>query len=152
MGKFLQLVDFIEILSDYSLPIILTDFSLQSISSESVQIDMQFLGIYIAGFGRSPGMWYSTQTTSHLKPILRDPFATPAVNNGVRDDLLSIHQMRYVGYLQQENLFWGLLMLPNGKTIHVRQGDILGLEKLRVVSVDEKRIQFENNVKLNSAV
>ncbi len=148
LGKFAQLVNFFEILSHYSLPIVLKDFSLRSLPSELVQMDMQFLGVYIGGFGNSKGGWSKMQN-SDFKLNLRDPFEVPAVNSKVNNDFASIYQMKYVGYLQQDNFFWGFLMLPSGKTIHVSQGDILGVEKMRVVSLDINQIKFENSFKIS---
>lgn len=62
---------------------------------------------------------------------------------------LQLRQLKFAGYLHQDNRSWGLIILPNGKMRDVRVGSVLDIGHARVLSVSDSQIvlQLENHRK-----
>lgn len=99
------------------------------------------------------GLSLSTQCMNHKSlrsiPSIRDPFQDFSVHpmqNAIH--LFSIKQLRSVGFFQYVNDSIAVIQLPNGKSSEVVVGDVLGLEKARVIRVNKDGVF----VRLNGSI
>lgn len=145
LGKFSQFVSFFSILAESSLPLIMNDFSLQMESSGLMRMEMTLGALYIASSKKSADL-----VSVPLKQA-RDPFRSE--NSAILTDRiedLSVHlhavswrQLHVVGYLHDDPICWGLIMLPSGRTMAIDKQTRVGLEGLKVVGIDESGITLE---------
>lgn len=146
-GNFFQYTAFFSALAQASLPLLVTDFSLQLEKNNQVRIEMTLNGISIA--------MKKTARTSLLVSVsnAQDPFLEKnefVLTDQSANDLaliLSIpwQQLRLAGYLQEDQKRFALMKLPNEKTVAVSPGDYIGLEKMRVVMVGENVVMIEGS-------
>lgn len=52
----------------------------------------------------------------------------------------SLEQIKYVGYMQNDQHFWALIMLPNGKTLAITVGSAIGAKNWHVLKVSAEKI------------
>lgn len=88
------------------------------------------------------------ETGSHTK-ILSNPFcaALPAMQLSEADmtkqpGRYSIRQMKMIGLFRQGHDMAALIQLPDGKMIAMRQGEILGKEQARIISVSPQNVRL----------
>ncbi len=55
---------------------------------------------------------------------------------------VSLKQLKFIGFIQQNNIIWALISLPNGVTQVVVIGDIIGKEHARVLNISEQGIDL----------
>ncbi|MHB1947268.1 MAG: type 4a pilus biogenesis protein PilO [Gammaproteobacteria bacterium] len=154
LGKFSQFVNFFTVLAESSLPLILNDFSLQLEASGLMRMEMKLSALYMASNQKSVAL---------VSPMLkqkRDPFVEDrgAILTDRIEDLGSLlhsvswRQLHVVGYLHEDPVYWGLVMLPNGRTVAIDKNTRIGLEKASVVAINESGITIEiagNNQKMD---
>lgn len=82
--------------------------------------------------------------------VIVDPFVK-VINAGLQADdaslpvRFSVKQLRFSGFLQAGKKQLGVLLLPDGKSIDVWQGEKVGIENAVVSSVDSEKIIFQLN-------
>lgn len=151
LGSYAQFVGFDAMLAQYSLPIMLEDFSIHGDQNGELQLDMQLMGCFVAT-NQKEFLLRPTWRASLKKMIrtsIHDPFLMTSSDVFGFDDheiemnsflhSVSVSQIKYVGYVQRENQFWALMMFPNGKTVAVTLGSSLGAENAYVESLNEQR-------------
>ncbi len=119
VGSFSDFFKLIYALAEGSRPMVINDFSFKRDSHGVVAAEIQLLMFGV-----------------HVK----------AVTLSDREDLLenavSLEKMKWGGFLQDGDKSWGLLMLPDGKTIEVEVGDVMGVERGKVIEVKEDEISL----------
>lgn len=145
LGKFPQFVNFFMSLAESSLPFILNDFSLQLEASGLMRMEMKLGALYIASSKKAVNL-----VSTPLKQA-RDPFVDAGgeiLTDRVEDLSSYLHsvswrQLRVVGYLHEGPVSWGLVMLPNGRTIAIAKNTHIGIEEVNVIAIDESGITIE---------
>lgn len=77
------------------------------------------------------------QTANKQQPVLAEK------NN----DNVFLQQIKFIGYLHQEQRKWGIVLLPNGKTQEVQTGTWLADFHICVVFVSEKEMKIAKSDK-----
>lgn len=151
-AHFSQFADFMASLSQSALPILLQDFSLHAEQNGSVKINFQLAGMYVPTTQFVP-RYFPEKVRREIKKSGLDPFL-PNVNkleltNRYDDDDLLLHSVplinvKWVGYIKQNNRSWALAMLPNNKTLAIARGASVGLEQAKLTLLNAESVLLEN--------
>lgn len=141
-GAFNQCVAFILSISHSSIPIAMLDFTAVDTNERLVKLEMELVGYFIPGPISNP----PNLTKAKVFQLRRDPFV--ALDRSALQ-LLSVptRSIHWVGYVSDANQCWAIALLPNHKAFPVFPGSVLGLEKTKVVRLDEKAVWLELNGK-----
>lgn len=151
-GSFVQFVDFLSQLNHQPLPIVVSSFSLQIKINEQGQINIHLMGFYLPEA--------QNKIQPQLKPMFenresaainkRNPFGSAMnhsfeITNQLKSfyhllDGVSLRQIKWVGFIREGSTFRALAMLPNGKTLEIKVGALIGAEKGKVVAINEHHI------------
>lgn len=126
-GDFAALPKLIAALSASSLLVAINDFSLQIDRNGKMITEMQLLVFAV-----------------YVKALAVDFQTSRADDMGALMNTTSLKQIKWVGFLRDENTIFGLLMLPKGETVAVRAGSIIGVEKGKVMSVGEEGVMIDS--------
>jgi hypothetical protein len=121
LGIFSQFEKLMMNLAKNSFPIVIDDFSLQIDDSNNVTLKLQ--------------LFLSNLPEATLKSnYLENQFS----NTECLMHSVVLEKIKWAGFIKQKKFYWGLVMLPDGKTCEVRIGAVIGAERGRVISVSEQ--------------
>ncbi|KTC84146.1 pilus assembly protein PilP [Legionella brunensis] len=55
----------------------------------------------------------------------------------------SMNSLKFVGLIRNFSMTWALIKVPNGKIIHVKKGDYVGQNNMRLLKINENDLLFE---------
>jgi Tfp pilus assembly protein PilO len=125
-GQFLEFSKLLTYLAEDLRPIVLNDFSLSIDRNKTMVAEMH---LWVFSFrNKINGM-----NSQAGEPKNIDSWITR----------VPLQKMKWVGFLQQQQTIWGFVMSPEGKTIEVQVGSIIGLEKGRVMKVSDHDMRID---------
>lgn len=138
-GSFVQFAEFVDLLAQEALPIVLTDFNYKAERLGKLNISAQLSSAFIAIAQQKIAL--AKQAILVRSPVIRDPFVVSHSANDLQR--ISIAKMKFVGYLHDKNdknQFISLVKLPNGRAVDLRKDQVIGLEKAIVAALDESAV------------
>lgn len=155
-SQFTQFVQFIAMLTRYSLPIAIADYKIQAQPDQLIQVDMHLKGFFASTNQENflPAAMWSRSINFPFIGLHHDPFSAMNQNTieltNQRDDpdlwllhSVSLQQLKLVGYVHEKQNFWALVMLPNAKTVEVTCGEKIGLENATILKLDEQEVLID---------
>jgi Tfp pilus assembly protein PilO len=120
-GQFSAFAKLMFALAEGPRPIVINDFSFQRDSYGAVMAELQLLVL---------GMNIQVAKVNNQQYERNDENQT------------SIEKMKWGGFLQDQKTQLGFLILPTGKTIEVYKGMIIGVERGRVIDINENEVSI----------
>lgn len=143
-GSFLQFVKFTSCLNEFYLPILLGDFSVNTLANGGIEINMQ-----LKSFNRET-KFQSAQIPINFLTTSPNPFIALGQKNFLLSNemidikkslkFIPLDQIKFVGYIKTTLSMWFLVMMPNGQTIEVNEHDKIGTGKAQIVGFDESGV------------
>lgn len=125
LGDFLRLKKLMNRFAKSVIPLVVDDFSLRINQQGEVEFEMRLLVFYMQA----------------LTTVLLDKEDT----SKSKLYTTSLQELKWVGYLQKNSSFFGLVMLPDGNTVDVKVGSVIGKENARVILIDQAKMVVEIN-------
>lgn len=122
-GQFSTFLKLIVALSKGSRPMVINDFLFQRDSHGAVVAEMRLLMFGV-----------------HVKAFTMNDRDHQLVSMEMLENTVSLEKMKWGGFLQDGEMSRGFLILPDGKTVEVQVGAIVGVERGRVIDVKENEI------------
>lgn len=154
-GTFAQFYAYIDKIFRYSLPFVLSDFSIAVLASGLLEIDMHLDAFFVKTFD---AQWVSLpqwkirslrrELGDGLDPFYKAKREIELINFNSSElasrlDRVSYDQIRFVGYMVDDERRWVLARLPDGGTVEIFQNTVFGVEKVKVESISEEGVLLE---------
>jgi len=156
-GTFSQFYAFIDKLFQYSLPCMISNFSISVLPNGLLEIDMHLGAFFIKTADAqwvSLPQWKSRSNRKELGEVL-DPFYKAKHEVELKNfsssefvsrlNAISYDQIKFVGYMVDDDRRWALAKLPDGEAVEIFQNVVFGVEKVRVESISEEGVVIEIN-------
>ncbi len=89
-------------------------------------------------------VWQKKMTEKNKPHHFLRTIANPQ-KNAVQQD--SLHHFKYIGYIHNANKIWGIILLPNQKSIAISVGSKVGYKSAYVEKITEKTLYINENGK-----